>query len=162
MSKRYQIQIRVSQKEKERIRLSAKKAGMEMSEWVLASLFPPLSQDFQKLIFSLSTSIESSFPLAEINDFLSRLDGKDLAFAVAEEPEHSLSSFLKNYLAAMIELACFQKKIPCPNWVHEVEPLMEPYFGADLKSLRLYLLQRSPPSFRKRNIFIDSSIRDRV
>jgi hypothetical protein len=35
-------------------------------------------------------------------------------------------------------------------------------FGSELQSLRLYLLTHSPPPFRARNIFIDSSLGDRI
>jgi hypothetical protein len=35
-------------------------------------------------------------------------------------------------------------------------------FGSDLQNLRLYLLTHSPPPFRRRNIFIDSTLGDRV
>jgi hypothetical protein len=43
-----------------------------------------------------------------------------------------------------------------------VVPLEEPAFGTALQSLRLHLLTHSPPPFRLRNIFIDSSLGQRV
>ncbi len=162
MEKKEQLQIRVSAKEKSLIRQSAKKAGMEMSEWVLKTLFPPAHHIFHKLLSDLSTSSESSYVLAEINDFLTKINGKELKQILRESPSFKLSPFLENYVAAMIELACVQKKIPLPSWLPSIEALSEPYFGTDLKSLRLYLLTQSPPPFRKRNIFIDSSLSNRI
>jgi hypothetical protein len=49
-----------------------------------------------------------------------------------------------------------------PAWTRSIPPLAEPVFGSDLCSLRLYLLTNSPPPFRGRNIFIDSTLGDQV
>jgi hypothetical protein len=46
--------------------------------------------------------------------------------------------------------------------VREVPPLEEPHFATTLEGLRLHLLQVSPVPFKRRNIFIDSSLGDRV
>jgi hypothetical protein len=54
------------------------------------------------------------------------------------------------------------KRADAPSWTGEVRPLEKPVFGSSLKSLRLHLLRHSPVAFRSRNIFIDSSIGDRV
>jgi hypothetical protein len=43
-----------------------------------------------------------------------------------------------------------------------VKPLERPWFASSLKSLRLHLLTASPPPFRRRNLFVDSTIGDRV
>jgi len=45
-----------------------------------------------------------------------------------------------------------------PGWTRAIAPLSEPMFGSELQSLRLYLLAHSPPPFRVRNIFIDSTL----
>jgi hypothetical protein len=62
----------------------------------------------------------------------------------------------------MIEQACERRAVRVPEWVRAVEPLAEPAFGSTLKSLRLHLLTHSPPSFRRRNIFIDAALGDQV
>jgi hypothetical protein len=62
----------------------------------------------------------------------------------------------------MIESACAQRAIAVPAWTRSIAPLAEPAFGSDLQSLRLYLLTRSPPAFRYRNIFIDATVGDQV
>jgi hypothetical protein len=73
-----------------------------------------------------------------------------------------LSAFLRNYVAAMVEHACAQRAVTVPRWVRAVEPLSDPVFGSELQSLRLHLLTQSPPAFRCRNLFIDSSVGERV
>jgi hypothetical protein len=62
----------------------------------------------------------------------------------------------------MIELACQRAGIRAPAWTESVRPLPQPVFGAPLESLRLHLLTHAPPPFRRRNIFVDASIGDRV
>jgi len=49
-----------------------------------------------------------------------------------------------------------------PAWTRAIAPLTDPMFGSALSSLRLYLLTHSPAPFRRRNIFIDSSVGSRV
>ena len=44
-----QLQIRVSSELKANIRKRASAANMDMSEWVLAALFPPVAREFQHL-----------------------------------------------------------------------------------------------------------------
>ena len=58
----------------------------------------------------------------------------------------------------MIESACEKRGVPVPGWTHAIAPLSEPAFGSTLQSLRLHLLTHSPAPFRRRNIFIDSSL----
>jgi hypothetical protein len=52
--------------------------------------------------------------------------------------------------------------VPPPDWTLAVQPLSEPAFGSPLQSLRLHLLVAAPPAFKRRNIFVDSSVGDRV
>jgi hypothetical protein len=52
--------------------------------------------------------------------------------------------------------------VPPPRWTPAIPGLSKPVFGTSLVGLRLHLLLRSPPAFRRRNIFIDASLGDRV
>jgi hypothetical protein len=52
--------------------------------------------------------------------------------------------------------------VALPAWVRDTPALAEPVFGTSLQSLRLYLLANAPAAFRRRNIFIDSSIEAQV
>jgi hypothetical protein len=57
----------------------------------------------------------------------------------------------------------FVRDVPPPAWVRDVEPMeTEPRFATPLAGLRLHLLRTAPVPFKRRNIFIDSSIGDRV
>jgi hypothetical protein len=160
-----QLQIRVSPQEKEAIRKKAKLANLDMSEWILAQLLPAQSNTFQMLIRNLSACVNEKdryYAFAEINDFLCGLDSGDLSQAVGDIEGSSLRDFERNYLAAMVELACHRRKVEPPDWVFAATGLPQPHFGSSMLSLRLHLLANSPAPFRKRNIYIDSSVGDRV
>ena len=161
-SKLSQLQLRVSKEEKAAIRRAARLAGMDMSAYVLSRVLPPPAAAFQRAVAALEGPDKSSFALAQINSFLSGLSAPELHRAVATAPELDLPPFLANYVAAMVETACALHNLPVPPWIHRIAPLAEPAFGSALPSLRLYLLTHSPPPFRRRNIFIDSSIGERV
>ena len=100
--------------------------------------------------------------MAELHDFLDQLNLARFGDAVDEWSDVSLSDYLSNYVAAMVEYAAAQKGIIPPLWVSSIRPLELPVFVSELKSLRLHLLLNSPPPFRRRNIFIDSSVGARV
>jgi hypothetical protein len=102
------------------------------------------------------------FELAELNSLLSGLNAAELRDAIAVPPAPGLGPFLSNYIAAMVEYACARRSVAVPAWTGSIAPLTEPVFGSELKSLRPYLLANSPPQFRARNIFIDSTVGDRV
>ena len=81
---------------------------------------------------------------------------------VQERIAENLSPYIQNYVAAMVETICVRKHIALPEWLQKIEPLDQPVFASDLISLRLYLLTHAPLAFRRRNIFIDATIGDRV
>jgi uncharacterized protein (DUF1778 family) len=157
-----QLQIRLSAAEKKAIRQAAARAGMDMSSWVRARLLPRSRETFRHLAERLSTDdAERPYLLAELNDLLARLSPAELVEAVAEPPP-PLEPYMANYLAAMVETAAHRAGVKPPSWTSEVVPLAEPAFGNDLPGLRLHLLLNAPPAFRRRNIFIDSSVGDRI
>lgn len=160
--KNAQLQIRVSETQKSVLRRQAKRAGMSMSDWVLSRVFPAVSGTFQGLLKTLSTAEKPGYVLAELNEFLTQLTASEFKLAVSEPPEVQLDSYWRNYVAATIEQAAASKRVEAPLWTEKVQPLKEPVFGSSLKSLRLHLLTHSPVAFRSRNIFIDSTIGDRV
>lgn len=158
MPKQLQLQIRVSEAQKAAIRTAAERAGMDMSTYVLSRVLSMPALEFQDAARALAGPAAPSFALADINTLLSRLSSIELRDAVAAVPEVELPPFLANYVAAMIETACAKRGIRVPAWTARVRPLDAPAFGSDLKALRLYLLTHSPAPFRRRNIFIDSSV----
>jgi len=157
-----QMQIRVSLREKKLIREAANRANMNMSDWILKKLFPDLQVRFQELTVALNDSNNRRPALASLNDLFSATSADEFRLMTADSPQVPLSSINANYLAAMIEYAASHKKVKSPAWVFSISPLSAPYFGSNIKSLRLYLLTHSPAVFRRRNIFIDSSLGDRV
>ena len=161
-SKLSQLQIRVSEVEKAAIRSAADRAGLDMSTYVLSRVLSIPAREFQEALRALTGPSAPSFALADLNSLLSKLTAPELRAAVAAAPEVELTPFLANYVAAMVETACAKHGIAVPAWTRSVPPLDEPVFGSELGSLRLHLLTHSPAAFRSRNIFIDSSLGDRV
>jgi Protein of unknown function (DUF1778) len=157
-----QLQIRVSPAEKAAIRRAAEHAAMDMSGYVLGRALPSPVMKLQACIEDCAGPAPPSFGLAELNSLLSSWMATELRDAIAAAPTAALTPFLSNYVAAMIEQACERRSVRVPGWVRAIAPLPDPAFGSTLKSLRLHLLTHSPPPFRRRNIFIDATIGDRV
>lgn len=156
-----QIQIRVSAQQKSAIRRAAGKAGIDMSTYVLSRVLALPAAQFREAVVACSGPAPS-YALAELNSLLTGMTPPELRDAVAEFPLLDLSPYLANYIAAMVEYACQKRGIPLPSWTRAVKALEDPVFGSSLQSLRLHLLTHSPPPFRRRNIFIDASIGDRI
>jgi hypothetical protein len=160
--KKSQLQIRVSRVEKTAIQKAAKQAGMDMSAYVLSRVLSAPGIRFQECVKACAGPAPASFALAELNSLLAALNSAELRDAVAAPPSITLTPFLANYVAAMVEYGCARRSVPLPFWTRAIAPLGEPVFGTTLQSLRLHLLTHSPPPFRNRNIFIDSTLGDRV
>ena len=161
-SKTEQLQIRVTFAEKAYIERAAKLAGLPMSQWVIKKLIRDNQQRFHQIVDNIRPGKKISYSLAVLNDFLTGLLSVEFRDAVNEKPNMPNDSYLKNYIAAMIEFAAHKNKKDAPTWVYQIEPLKQPRFASELSSFRLYLLTHSPPPFRKRNIFIDSSVGDQL
>lgn len=157
-----QMQIRVTAQEKAAIRRAAQRARMDMSSYVLSRVLSAPATRFADCVAACSSADSASYGLAELNSFLSGLSAPELRDAVAAAPAAKLTPYVANYVAAMVEYACQKQGVAMPTWVHTVATLAEPVFASALQSLRLHLLTHSPPPFRRRNIFIDSSLGDRV
>ena len=163
MPKTSQLQIRVEASEKARIRQRAADAGMDVSKWVLHKLLPPVEERFRQICEGLAAGPAGhTYVLAELHDFFNCLEAQEFSLAVRYPPGSQPPPFEANYLAAMIEYTSAEKKVPAPEWVKEIEPLEVPWFASSLQNLRLYLLTHSPPAFRRRNLFVDSSVGSRV
>jgi hypothetical protein len=160
-----QIQIRVTPAQKAAIRGAARRAGLGMSAYVLARVLSAPERRFLDLTRDLAgvgaESAEARFALAELNSWLAGLGAGELQQAVSLPPP-GVTPYLANYVAAMVEYACAKKGVDVPSWPRATPPLAEPVVGSALMSLRLYLLTHSPAPFRRRNIFIDSSVGSRV
>jgi hypothetical protein len=67
-----------------------------------------------------------------------------------------------NQIAAMVETASTRAGVRPPSWTEEIPPLDTPWFASTLMSLRVHLLCNSPPAYRRRNLFVDSTFEARV
>lgn len=161
-TKSEQLQIRVTPSEKASLRRLAKQAGEDVSSYVLARVLPPQQRRFAELVKALEGAQDRRFVLAELNDLLSQLTAADFSGVVENCELRGLSDFAQNYLAAMVERAAEKNNIRPPRWVYDVTPLDTPWFATGLKNLRLHLLRSAPVAFKRRNLFVDSSVGDRV
>jgi hypothetical protein len=116
----------------------------------------------RRLLDELRQGREPAYALAALNDLLASLAPGELLAAVADADLGDLSPFLCNYVAAMVEQAASRADLRPPPWVCEVEPLDEPFFAAPFASLRPHLLRVSPVAFKRRNLFVDATVGDRV
>lgn len=157
-----QLQLRISRTDKAAIQRAARRAGTDMTTYVMNCVLRAAALRFQEQIAACAQSADPSFALAELNASLAALTPGEMRLAVAQAPLIELAPFLANYVAAMVEYGCARCQIQPPAWTRAVPALQEPAFGTTLKSLRLHLLTHSPPPFRFRNIFIDSSLGQRV
>ena len=118
-----------------------------------------IAEDFQRLAGQVGKH-QPSYILAEMNDLLSNASAADIE-SLSAPP--IADPYLANYVAAMVEQAAHrQGGAQPPLWTSGVAPLAQPVFAAPWMSLRTHLLLESPVAFRRRNIFIDSTIGDRV
>ena len=163
-NKSQQLQIRVTPEQKAQLKRLARGAGQDVSGYVLSRTLPEARVRFGEIVRALRDPEDYRFALAELNDLLSALTRAQLPDAVAVAPPEmqDLSPFLRNYVAAMVEQACHQRKVPPPSWGRDVPPLGTPYFATPLRGLRLHLLRMAPAPFKRRNIFIDSGVGARV
>lgn len=161
-AKLQQLQVRVSTREKAELRRQAKLAGMSLSRWILSRCLPARRQQFEELVARLDSDAPASCVLAELNDLLTGMTGDELQQVLATAPQTSLVRELENHLAAMIEQAAHRAGVAPPTWIAAIAPLAQPVFASGLQTLRLHLLSHSPPPFRRRNIFVDAALGDRV
>ena len=157
-----QLQIRVTPKQKAELRRRARLAGQDLSTYVLTQALPEQSSRFQEILLAAKDPAQLTFALASLNDLLAGLGSADLSGAVAAANVAGLSPRVQNTVAAMVEQACARARIPPPAWTADIEPLDTPWFAGGLKKLRPYLLRVSPLPFRRRNLFVDASVGDRV
>ncbi len=162
MHKTSQIQIRVSQDDKDLIRAAAARSGLDMSTWILQRLLLEPDRQFRHLLAQLSRS-ESPALFVELISFLENSTAAELrAIENRMEEFEALGPIAQNYVCALVEQRAYQLGTVPPAWVRSIPPLTDPYFGTRLKSLRPYLLVNSPVAFKRRNIFIDSGLGARV
>ena len=161
-TKTSQIQIRVTPSQKADLARRARAEGTDLSTWMLGRLLPERREHFMALVRALARQRTASFVFAEIHDLLQSLGRADFATVLETLPTSKLDDVSANQLAAMVETRAARLRVRPPAWVSETEPLSQPWFPTSLISIRLHLLCNAPPAFRRRNLFVDSTLGDRV
>lgn len=157
-----QLQIRVSPAQKAALRRLARRAGVGVSRYVLARALPDTRARFRAILEALRQQSDRRYALAELNDFLSGLPAAELHDATSDADLRGLAPLARNYVAAMVEHAASRTGTAPPSWVRDVEPLDDPYFAVPFPRLRPHLLRAAPVAFKRRNLFVDASVGDRV
>ncbi len=157
-----QLQIRITPAEKAELKRRAARAGQDVSSYVLSRALPSAAVAFAGIVEALRAGAGRGYVLAELNDLLSGLSPAEFPAAVSGADVAALPPFEANYAAAMVEQAAYMKGVAPPEWTVRVTPLEEPYFATALESLREHLLRSSPVAFRRRNLFVDATVGDRV
>jgi uncharacterized protein (DUF1778 family) len=156
------LQIRLTPAEKAALKRLAREAGLDVSSYVLSRAVPAARMRFAEILRELADAESPSFALAALNDLLTELAPAQLPDAAATADLSRLSPVLANYVAAMVEQASHRAAVSAPAWTAAVAPLDRPYFATDLPGLRLHLLRASPTPFKRRNLFVDAALGDRV
>ena len=157
-AKTSQLQIRISPRDKARLRKLATGAGMDVSSYLLSRALPDEAGRFASLTAALAVTEAPAYVFAELHDLLSRCTAVDFSGLVETLPSVRLEAWRANYLAAMVETAAHRVGLAPPAWAASVAPLETPWFATPLRSLRPYLLRVSPPAFKRRNLFIDTTL----
>jgi hypothetical protein len=116
-------------------------------------------ETFVRLAAEVASANRIAYPLAELNDLLTAAPASEIENL---PPPSIADAYRLNYVTAMVEVAAHRAGVLPPLWTAGVKPLDAPVFIDPSLNLRAHLLTASPPPFRRRNIFIDSSIGDRV
>ena len=67
------------------------------------------------------------------------------------------------YLASLVEHLCVNYNLEIPTWVNKKEYFLKsPVFYSSFENLKATLIQESPVSFRRHNIFVSSNVLSRV
>jgi hypothetical protein len=117
------------------------------------------AETFANLAREVARAERISYPLAELNDLLTAATGPEVESL--RQPEIT-DPYRLNYVTAMVELAAHRTGVVPPTWTANVPALPRPVFIDPSPKLRAHLLTAAPVPFRRRNIFIDTSLGGRV
>ena len=103
----------------------------------------------------------ASWPLHLFN-FVDAFRSAPKESQIQAPPLDGLDRKLKCLLASTIETLCADLQASIPEWCYGVRGLKEPWFVAEIESLKAMALVESPVRYRKRNIFVLGNFLDRV
>jgi hypothetical protein len=127
----------------------------------LSMTMPDHTAQWREWLLQLERSDGAKTALAGLSIWLAGLGADELPGAI-DAPPQGLSDFHANYVAAMAEHLCAARGVNAPGWTRDIAPLAQPYFATELASLRLHLLAHSPEPFRRRNLFVDTTVGGQV
>jgi hypothetical protein len=157
------LQVRISATEKAELERRARRAGQDVSTYVRSRLLPITRGRVQAQVDRLGRDPDNRrYSLAQLNDLLADLPPAHLGSAIDEMDVTGLTLLLQNYVAAMVEQAAHDAGLRAPGWTAEVPRLAEPWFAVPFRSLRPHLLKEAPVAFKRRNLFVDAAVGDRV
>jgi Mobilization protein NikA len=152
-AKTSQLQIRVTEGEKETLKRLAQAAGLSLSSYVLAQALPSTDQKFAAGIEALADGqVDQRVALNQVRSALRDLSPQD---GLAHPRIRELSPVLQNMVAAIVEQFAQDKGADPPDWVKDISPLERPHFGWSLSSLRPYQIRVTPVPYKRRNVFLD-------
>jgi uncharacterized protein (DUF1778 family) len=157
-----QLQIRVTPQEKAALKRLARAAGLDVSAYVLRRSLPQAADRIAGVLAALREGENRRFALAEWDDLVTALPPAEFGTVFQDVDLEGLDPVTCNYLAALVELAAYDKRVTPPAWTRTVEPLDRPYFATSLRSVRPYLLRVTPVPFRRRNLFTERGVAQRV
>lgn len=156
------LQIRLTPAQKALLKQRARAAGQDLSSYVLSRVAPDSAVLFEQALAALVDPASQRFALAHLNDLLASLPPGEFERVTEAGLPPGLSALQQNLVAAMVEHAAVQKRTSPPAWARSVPPLESPWFATELGRLRAHLLRVSPAAFRRRNLFVDATVGDRV
>ena len=149
-----QLQIRVSPSEKATLKRLAADAGLSISAYVLSVSLPSRQLEFHERLVGLLTPADRDKALSDLGLFLSGLDVDEFRDAAVTADLDGMPLLLQNLAAAAVEQEAQRKSVPPPAWTARVPPLPRPHFSWELRSLRPHLMRVTPPSYKRRNVFL--------
>jgi hypothetical protein len=157
-----QLQIRVTAAEKAALRRRARASGVTVSAFVLARALPAPGLRLEALLPLLPDPGRRGFAFAAIADLLVELPAGEFRAALEGLRLDGLGEEDRNWVAAMVEHAAFRKGVAPPAWTLAVAPPERPVFASPAPALRAHLLAASPAAYRRRNLFVNAGVGDRV
>lgn len=161
-AKTEQLQIRVSPAQKARLKGLARRAGQDLSAYVLSKVLPDDGERIARQIDRLKSEVDRSYALSVLHDWLMNASEAEFTSISERLDVSGLEPLWQNYVAALFEQAAVRNSVPPPAWVASVRPLKEPWFAVPFASLRLHLIKSAPVAFKRRNIFVDTGLGSRV